>query len=297
MTTGPLGQGFGNSVGMAIAERYLRARFGADVMDHHTFVHRRRRRPQGGLEPRGRLAGRAPRLGRLVTSSTTTTSRSTATPTGRTATTSEALRGLRLARRVPGRGRPTTSTHRGRRSAGMAEEDRPSLLVLRSHIGYPSPEHTDDPRRTATRSRRGRTRTKAVLGSRPTSRSRAPPRWSTRTGSLSPRGGRRAAEWQQRRRWTATAPSGTRAGRRRTGLPGWDAELPDLRAGGSVATRQAIAEGDQRHAGRPCPAASPAPPTSPATPARSLDRRAPVGRAPGGRQIYFGVREHGMGRR
>ena len=38
VTTGPLGQGFGNSVGMAVAERYLRARFGADVLDHHTFV-------------------------------------------------------------------------------------------------------------------------------------------------------------------------------------------------------------------------------------------------------------------
>ena len=38
VTTGPLGQGFGNSVGMAIAERYLRSRFGPDVMDHHTFV-------------------------------------------------------------------------------------------------------------------------------------------------------------------------------------------------------------------------------------------------------------------
>src|SRR5205807_8098192 len=38
VTTGPLGQGFGNGVGMGIAERWLRTRFGTEVVDHHTFV-------------------------------------------------------------------------------------------------------------------------------------------------------------------------------------------------------------------------------------------------------------------
>ncbi|HRW38645.1 MAG TPA: transketolase, partial [Aquihabitans sp.] len=38
VTTGPLGQGVGNGVGLGIAEAHLRARFGADVCDHHTFV-------------------------------------------------------------------------------------------------------------------------------------------------------------------------------------------------------------------------------------------------------------------
>ncbi|HMD66428.1 MAG TPA: transketolase, partial [Stellaceae bacterium] len=37
-TTGPLGQGLGNSVGMAIAERLLAAEFGDAVVDHYTYV-------------------------------------------------------------------------------------------------------------------------------------------------------------------------------------------------------------------------------------------------------------------
>ncbi|MDP6934956.1 MAG: transketolase, partial [Myxococcota bacterium] len=37
-TTGPLGQGVGNAVGMALAERWLNARFGDDLVDHHTWV-------------------------------------------------------------------------------------------------------------------------------------------------------------------------------------------------------------------------------------------------------------------
>ncbi len=37
-TTGPLGQGIANAVGFALAERHMNARYGDELVDHHTYV-------------------------------------------------------------------------------------------------------------------------------------------------------------------------------------------------------------------------------------------------------------------
>ena len=65
-TTGPLGQGLGNAVGMAMAARRERGLFDPDAapgqspFDHHDLRDRLRRRHGGGRHQRGVLARRPP---------------------------------------------------------------------------------------------------------------------------------------------------------------------------------------------------------------------------------------------
>ena len=68
-TTGPLGQGLGNAVGMAMAARRERGLFDPDAapgtspFDHHIYVDLLRRRHRGGHQPRGQRARRPPAAG------------------------------------------------------------------------------------------------------------------------------------------------------------------------------------------------------------------------------------------
>src|SRR3712207_1862242 len=66
VTTGPLGQGFANGVGMAFAERFLRDRFGAEVQDHHTFAIVSDGDLQEGIASEAASFAGHQRLGRLV---------------------------------------------------------------------------------------------------------------------------------------------------------------------------------------------------------------------------------------
>ena len=110
-------------------------------------LHRERRRPVRGPQPRGVVARRPPRprVG-WCASTTTTTSRSTGPPSWRSPTTPPPGSAPTAGTSRSWARRPRTSTpSRPRSSAPSPRRTAPSLLILRSHIAYPSPSKTDDP--------------------------------------------------------------------------------------------------------------------------------------------------------
>src|SRR5688572_11479577 len=144
VTTGPLGQGFANGVGMAIVERNLRERFGRDVTDHHVFaICSDGDLEEGVSHEAASLAGHLG-LGKLVY----VYDDNHISIDGPT----ELAYSDDVARRFEGYhwhvvqlgevAEDVDALERGLRD-GMAETDRPTLVILRSHIGYPSPKYTD----------------------------------------------------------------------------------------------------------------------------------------------------------
>src|SRR4051795_10039200 len=146
VTTGPLGQGFGDAVGMAIAERVLRDRFGSQLIDHHTYVI-----PGDGCFTEGvsheaaSLAGHLG-LGRLIC----VYDDNRVTIDGSTELSYSDDVGGRFAAygwnvEYLGEVGDDSDALETALLAARADDSRPHLLVLRSHIGTPSPDHTDDP--------------------------------------------------------------------------------------------------------------------------------------------------------
>jgi transketolase len=144
VTTGPLGQGLGNAVGMAIAEANLRARFGAELCDHRTWVLCSDGDLEEGLSHEAAsLAGHL-RLGRLVAIYDDNRI-SIDGPTDLAFSDDTARRFEAYGWRVLPLGE--TANDLEALTAGLADAaatgDRPTLVILRSHIGWPSPRFTD----------------------------------------------------------------------------------------------------------------------------------------------------------
>ncbi len=295
VTTGPLGQGFGNSVGMAIAERSLRTRFGADAQDHCTYVIAGDGCMMEGISHEAAsLAGHLG-LGRLICvfdDNRITIDGSTDLSTnddivgrfraynwdvvelGDIADDLDALESALL--------------------AAKAQTERPSLLVLRTHIGRPSPDFEDD------HSAHGNpfkaadvTRTKAVMGI-PDEPFWAPDELvAASRAHAGQRGAGAHSAWTSRSSSTTSSPDWTAAWNA-TGLPGWDDDLPLYEAGDLVATRKAIQKALDATYDR-LPGLLSGSADLSGSNGTVLDRATSLSATdPGGRYVHFGIREHAM---
>jgi transketolase len=298
VTTGPLGQGVANGVGMGIAERWLRTRFSPEVCDHHTFVIAGDGCFEEGISHEAAsLAGHL-QLGRLVY----VYDNNHITIDGPTELSYSDNVGERFAAygwSVDDIGEVANDVDAlgAALLRAKAEEDRPSLIILRSHIGYPSPHLVDTAKAHGDPFSDEEIRlTKELLGLPPDESFWVPDDVLDLYRRCVPRGEAWRFEWTERfdawagdkERWEA-AQSGR-------GLPGWEAHLPSFSPDdGPLATRQAV---------KSCIDATG--PFIPGIMPGSADLTGNTGMAmadaepqsiehPGGDQIHFGIREHGMG--
>jgi transketolase len=146
VTTGPLGQGFGNGVGMAIAEAHLAARYnrpGFDIVDHFTYaIVSDGDLMEGVAAEAASLAGHL-KLGKLIY--LYDNNRISLAGAADLSFTED------CAKRFDAYGWHTISVDDGNDveaidralRAARAEKSRPSLILLRTHIGYGSPGKQD----------------------------------------------------------------------------------------------------------------------------------------------------------
>lgn len=146
VTTGPLGQGFANAVGMAIAETHLAARFNQPdhtIVDHFTYVLASDGDLMEGVSSEaGSLAGHLG-LGKLIV----LYADNHITIEGDTEIAFTEDRGARFAAlgwhiQHVADGNDLTSITQAIQTA-RDETDRPSLIAVRTHIGYGSPHKQD----------------------------------------------------------------------------------------------------------------------------------------------------------
>jgi transketolase len=298
VTTGPLGQGFANGVGLGIAERWLRAHFSAELCDHHTYVVAGDGCLEEGISHESAsLAGHLG-LGRLVyvyddnhiTIDGPTELSLDDNPAERFAAYGWSVDDI-------GESANDLDALEAALLRARADEDRPSLIILRSHIGYPAPHITDSAKAHGDPLSDDEARlTKEILGLPADETFWVPEDVLDMYRSTIPRGQAMRAEWEAR----LAAWSGDRArwdaAQRGHGLPGWEAKLPTFApADGPMATRKAInASLNATHDLLPGLISGSADLTGntgmalAGAAAQSVDD-------PGGSLIHYGIREHAMG--
>ncbi|MFO7279399.1 MAG: transketolase [Thermoanaerobacterales bacterium] len=296
VTTGPLGQGFANAVGMGIAERWLRTRFGPELCDHRTYVICSDGDLMEGISHEAAsLAGHL-RLGRLIYVYDDNRI-SIDGDTSLTYSDDVARRFESYGWHVEKLGDVANDVDALEAALRRAAEDEeaPSLLILRTHIGWPSPNLTDTADAHGNPLGEDEVRaTKEILGL-PVDETFWVPDDVLELYRAAGRRGRDEREaWEKR----LSAWEGDRetyeACVNLTGLPGWQDALPSWEPGQSVATRKASGACLQALAdkvpGLVAGGADLTGNTGTALPGHevlSADR-------PGGRQVHFGVREHAM---
>jgi transketolase len=297
VTTGPLGQGFGNAVGMGIAERWLRARFGPDVCDHHTFVICSDGDLQEGISHEAAsLAGHLG-LGRLVYIYDDNHI-SIDGPTELTYSDDVPARFRAYGWHVQQLGEAANDTKKLESALRRAVnvEDKPSLIVVRSHIGWPSPRWTDTEQAHGNPLGEDDVRaTKEILGLPPDRTFWVPDEVIDMYREAVPRGRRLNTAWRERLdAWTGDRSEldACFAGR---GFPGWETKLPTWSAGESVATRQAGGQVINAVADVVPGLMGGGADLTGNTGTHLKDRGIQSKDDPAGRLIYFGVREHAMG--
>ncbi|MEY2471693.1 MAG: transketolase [Actinomycetota bacterium] len=242
VTTGPLGQGFANSVGMALAESWLRNTFGKELIDHHTFVIASDGDLMEGISHEAASLAGHQGLGRLICvyddNHITIDG-----PTELAYTDNNAERFKAYGWHVEELGEIANDLDalEAALRRAMAVEDKPSMLILRSHIGWPSPNKTDSPSAHGNPLGADEVKaTKEILGLPADETFYAPVQVVEHYRLTQGRGAAARREWEERVARYEGDTDNFMAALEGRALAGWHAKLPTFEAGTKIATRNAL---------------------------------------------------------